>query len=422
MTDLFALSDKILSSQDHDNKPFGRINHELSELDDGLSFVEAFSNSVNFSTDDGLVIVDTSSILGGQRVVDAIRHWRPEDRFNSLIYTHGHVDHVGGSGAFIASAAEDKTPKIEIYGHENVAQRFSRYELTNGYNQVINHRQFGTNMEGSFLPNDAGAPTTTYQTYLNFQKGDLDFELNYAKGETDDHTWIWVPQYKAICAGDFFIWNFPNAGNPQKVQRFPLEWAAAMREMAAKKPEYFLPAHGLPIRGCQQITTVLNNCALVLETLVKDTLNMMNAGARKNDIIHTVKVESRLLELPYLRPLYDEPEFVVNNIWRLYGGWYDGNPANLKPARESSLALEIASLAGGSLKLAQRAMEIAETNDFRLACHLIEYAVNASPNDKMLHAIRSKIYKMRVAKESSLMSKGIFGHASRESDAKIKDQ
>ena len=67
MTDLFALSDTILQQESADSTPFGRVNHELSELDNGLSFVEAFSNSVNFATDDGLVIVDTSSYRGGQK-------------------------------------------------------------------------------------------------------------------------------------------------------------------------------------------------------------------------------------------------------------------------------------------------------------------------------------------------------------------
>ena len=50
-------------------------------------------------------------------------------------------------------------------------------------------------------------------------------------------------------AGDFVIWNFPNAGNPQKVQRYPSEWAAALREMIAAGPELLVPAHGLPIAG-----------------------------------------------------------------------------------------------------------------------------------------------------------------------------
>jgi glyoxylase-like metal-dependent hydrolase (beta-lactamase superfamily II) len=61
-----------LQQESSDSTPCGRVNHELSELDNGLSFVEAFSNSVNFATDDGLVVIDTSSFRGGQKVVDAI--------------------------------------------------------------------------------------------------------------------------------------------------------------------------------------------------------------------------------------------------------------------------------------------------------------------------------------------------------------
>ncbi|MFT7647324.1 MAG: glyoxylase-like metal-dependent hydrolase (beta-lactamase superfamily II) [Candidatus Poriferisodalaceae bacterium] len=57
---------------------------------------------------------------------------------------------------------------------------------------------------------------------------------------------------KLISAGDLFIWNFPNARNPQKVQRFPTEWAAALRDMAAMPVELFVPAHGLPIEGARR--------------------------------------------------------------------------------------------------------------------------------------------------------------------------
>ena len=62
-------------------------------------------------------------------------------------------------------------------------------------------------------------------------------------------------------AGDFVIWNFPNAGNPQKVQRYPLEWAAALREMIAAGPELLVPAHGLPIAGTARIAVVLGDIA-----------------------------------------------------------------------------------------------------------------------------------------------------------------
>lgn len=250
---------------------------------------------------------------------------------------------------------------------------------------------------------------------MSINVGGLDIQLHHAIGETDDHTWAWVPKHKAICAGDFFIWNFPNAGNSQKVQRFPLEWAAAMRAMAAQGAEMFLSAHGLPIRGAAQIKKVLEDVATALEALVKDTLVLMNEGARLNDIAHAVSVDPTLLAKPYLQPLYDEPEFVVNNIWRLYGGWYDGNPANLKPAKESELAAEICRLSGGAFVLATRAQELADAKEFRTACHLIEMAALAEPGNHHIQGIRAEVYAARRAQETSLMAKGIFGYAARES-------
>jgi alkyl sulfatase BDS1-like metallo-beta-lactamase superfamily hydrolase len=252
---------------------------------------------------------------------------------------------------------------------------------------------------------------------MTLAPGGLEIQLNHAKGETDDHTWAWVPKHKAICAGDFFIWNFPNAGNPQKVQRYPREWAVAMRTMANKGAELFLPAHGLPIGGAARIKAVLTEVADALEYLVRETLVLLNDGARLNDIIHTVKIDQSVLEKPYLKPMYDEPEFVVRNIWRMYGGWYDGNPANLKPARDAVLARELASLAGGAGKLAARALELC-ASDMRLACHLAELAVQAEPENAHAHALRAEVFQKRRDGETSLMAKGIFGSAANESKAK----
>ncbi len=422
MADLLALSTKIID-EGFANEPTNRITHELSEIHNDIAVVEAFSHSVLFRTDDGLVVFDTSGTPSGNRVVEAIRGWS-DDRFNSLVYTHGHIDHVGGCGAFLVDVANRSDPDPEIIAHENVPQRFDRYDLTNGYNLVINSRQFrgfvkhGYGIGGSdnrFLPKATRKPNITYRQNLERSVGGLDIELSHALGETDDHTWAWIPKHKAICAGDFFIWNFPNAGNPQKVQRYPREWAAAMREMAGRGAELFLPAHGLPITGKERIRSVLTVVAETLETLVGETLAMMNEGARLNDIIHNVKVAPELLEKPYLKPLYDEPEFVVRNIWRMYGGWYDGNPSQLKPAKDADLARELAELSGGVQILAERARKLAESNELRLACHLVELATLAEPENKAVHTIRAEIYQLRRQSETSLMAKGIFGYAAAES-------
>lgn len=432
MADLLKLSTDIIeqsnSNPDFIPGPINRINHELSELTHDIAMVEAFSHSIVFKTDDGLVVFDTSGDRGGSRVVEAIRGWS-DDRFNTLIYTHGHIDHVGGCGAFLANAESNNHGRPAIAGHENIARRFDRYNFTDGYNRVINERQFrsfsGRGYDigglGTFLPKTTRAPDITYRDHLDISVGGLDIEMHHAKGETDDHTWAWLPEHKAICAGDFFIWNFPNAGNPQKVQRYPVEWAVAMRDMARQGAELFLPAHGLPIEGKARIRAVLTDVAEALEFLVEETIALMNEGATLNDIVHAVHIPQSVLDKPYLRPMYDEPEFVVRNIWRMYGGWYDGNPANLKPAKDAALANEIATLAGGANELAKRAIEVAD-DDMRLACHLVELAVQAEPDNKNAHGARSEIYQRRREQETSLMAKGIFGYAARESQAKLGDR
>ena len=250
---------------------------------------------------------------------------------------------------------------------------------------------------------------------MKLSVGGLNIEFNHGKGETDDHTWAWVPKAKTLVTGDLVLWVFPNAGNPQKVQRYPLEWANALREMMAYEAELLVPAHGLPIKGTERINRVLGDLAHVLEALVSETLELMNDGYQLNDIVHMVKVDPSKLALPWLQPLYDEPEFVVRNIWRMYGGWWDADPASLKPSPRVELAKELSLLAGGARQLAHRARSLAEEGDLRLSCHLIEFAALAEPDSKEVHGIRAEIYQIRRSQESSLMSKGIFAAAMRES-------
>ena len=236
-------------------------------------------------------------------------------------------------------------------------------------------------------------------------------------GETDDHTWTWVPSRKVLCYGDLFIWASPNCGNPQKVQRYVREWAAALREMVALGAEYLLPGHGVPIVGADRIVEALTATADLLDSLHEQTVAMMNEGARLNDIVHTVRAPAHLLEKPYLQPVYDDPEFIVHNVWRLYGGWWDGDPAHLKPAPANALAAELAALAGGAGRLAERATALAEAGELRLAGHLAELAVQADPDDAGVHRVRAHVFGLRSAAETSLMARNVFAWAASQSEA-----
>ncbi|MHB8464839.1 MAG: alkyl sulfatase dimerization domain-containing protein [Acidimicrobiales bacterium] len=387
----------------------------LAEVADGVGFVAAFANVSAFDTGDGLVLVDTGSVFAARPIHTALREWT-SGRLHTAVYSHGHIDHVFGVPVFEEEAAANGWPRPTVIAHDALPARFDRYILTAGYNGIINQRQFQA--PGLTWPTEYRYPDHTYHDHHSLQVGDHRFELHHAKGETDDHTWTWVPDQRILCCGDLFIWASPNAGNPQKVQRFPREWAAALREMVALEPEILLPGHGVPVIGADRVRQALADTADLLDSLVDQTLALMNQGARLNDIIHSVTPPPGLMARPYLRPIYDEPEFVVRNVWRLYGGWYDGNPANLKPAHDAALAHEIAALAGGAARLAARAADIASAGDdasLRLAGHLAELAAQAAPGEPAVHAIRAEVFKARVAASTSTMAKGVFAWAAAES-------
>lgn len=385
---------------------------EIEEFDRGVGLIESFSNVVSFDTEDGHVLFDVSHALSAPKVVEQFRRYSSAP-VHTAVYTHGHTDHVGGAGAFDADAADRGHRRITYVGHEAIPARFDRYKSTNGYNGHINMRQF--RLPAPSFPRHFVYPEVTYRESTSLNVGGRVFELHHARGETDDHTWAWIPDAKAIAVGDFFIWQFPNAGNPQKVQRYALDWAVALRKMAALGPELMLPAHGPAIGGRERVAMVLNDTATALEFLHDSTLALMNAGARLDEILHTVKLPDELADKPYLRATYDEPEFVVRNIWRLYGGWYDGNPANLKPARDMELAREMASLAGGAEVLARRGETLAADGDLRLACHLVEMAALAEPESRTIHAIRAAVYEQRRRSETSMMATGIYRSAAHDS-------
>ncbi len=412
-TDLLELSESIITGRTsiESRHPVAMMGvTELHELAEGLAFVESFANVTAFDVDDRLVLIDAGGILAAGKVHRAIRAWS-DSPLDTAVYTHGHVDHVFAVPIF---EAEDAPIRPTVVAHVNVPRRFDRYQLTNGYNGWINQRQF--QLPEPMFPRDFRYPDRTYEHDLDLEVGGLRIELHHDKGETDDGTWAWIPERSVLCTGDLFIWAAPNCGNPQKVQRFPWEWAVALRKMAAVGAELMLPGLGLPIAGRERIQTVLTSAAELLESIHDQTLELMNAGATLDELIHTVAVPEHLTGLPWLQPVYDEPEFVVRNLWRLYGGWYDGDPSTLKPAPTADLAGELATLAGGASVLADRAGELSDLGDHRMACHLAELAGRAATEDPAIHRLRARVYAARADHERSVMAKGVYRWAQRESE------
>jgi alkyl sulfatase BDS1-like metallo-beta-lactamase superfamily hydrolase len=389
------------------------------ELEPGILYLKGTAGVTTLDSGDGLVMLDTGGRREAETIYREVRSWR-ETRLAGAVFSHHHVDHVYGVAPFDTEAAEKGLPGPVVYGHEAIPAHFDRYRKTSGWNNAINRRQL---MPGAEVADHRGfqwgqptrLPDVTYRDGISFRQGDLTFELTHTRGETEDATWTWVPERRLLATGDLFIWAVPNAGNPQKVQRWIGEWAAGLRQMAALGAELLVPGHGLPIFGADRIKIALLDTAAFLESIESQVLALMNTGASLDTVLHEVKVPGDLLDKPYLRPVYDHPQFLIRNVWRLYGGWYEGEPDRLLPAPRREEAREWVALAGGVEGVLSRARQLLSEGNARLAAHLVEGAAIAEPGNAKAHELRSEIYEARASEQTSQMARNIFRYAASSS-------
>lgn len=375
-------------------------------LTDDLFLHAAFVNTYALQTPAGLLVVDPGLGPLSTTVHGAVRAWSAAP-LAAAVYTHGHADHAFGLRAFL-----DAGERPEIIAQENVARRFARYQRTHGWNARINQRQFS--LPRPTFPDAFDWPTSIFRQALVRRFGDLEVHFRAAMGETDDHCWVWVPTRRYLFTGDLIIWMAPNCGNPQKVQRYPLEWAEALEEMAGLGAEWLCPGHGLVVHGEDAVRRVLTETARYLRVIIDQVLERMNAGATPDAIFHAVEPDPVLATRPYLKAAYDHPKFIVRNLLRLWGGWWNGNAADLLPATHERQAAEVTALAGGVASVVARGRARLAAGELELAAHLAEWATRAEPSHRDAQRLKRDVYDARLAAEGSLMGQGIFRAAAND--------
>jgi len=399
------------------------VRGEPQEVAPGIWMVPGFGNATLLLTDDGAAVVDPATRQNGPRILRELRE-RTQAPVRFIIYTHGHADHAFGTGPLLDEAAQRGDAPPQIVGHERVLDRLARYQRLQGQHEHINRVQFAIPPDRESFPRVYYPPTVTYHDRLSLRLGDLTLECRHGIGETDDATWVWVPERRTIIAGDFIVSSCPNVGNPFKVQRYTLEWAEALEEMAALEPEHVIPGHGalLDRQGAQDL---LLGTARAVRHLEDEVIRRLNAGQWHEQILEEVDLPDDLKEKPYLAPIYGCPRFVVHGILRLYSGWFDGNAGNLFPSTRAEIGEDVVGLAGGAAPLLERARALKDKGGLRnvqRALHLVDFVLfgegEDGPSARQAHALKAELLEARAEVEPSFIARNIFRNgATREREA-----
>ena len=370
--------------------------HPLPDV--GVALI-GIANASWVKTNKGIVVIDTlENFKTGMQLANKVREEGMPVK--TIIYTHGHNDHVGGARAFL-----DDCP--EIIGQRYLPERFEKYTILAEHRARIASIQFNLPFAGA-KSRKYVYPTRTYNEYMRFQLGDKTFELHHARAETDDHTWVHVPEIKTVFVGDLIIAGFPNVGNPFKPTRFALSWARALEAILAKEPEVLIAHGGRPVYRGERVKAVLEANIQAIYAIHAQVVRCLNQGMPVEEMLLHVKLPDHLQSNPYLDFLYSRPEFAVYNIYRWYHGYFDYNPAHLLPRPESEVNREIFNLICDPEAVLDRARDLADQGKTQLALQVLDILIQAKPLDKNARTLHLNLLETLCEADYCLMSRNTW--------------
>ncbi len=356
------------------------------------------ANASWVNTTDGSVVLDT---LIFPHLAQAMREKILESGgpVKYIIYTHGHIDHVGGASAFLEDSPE-------IIGHRYVKDRLEKYTILAEHRARIASIQFNLpfNPQKPFFV----GPTKTYDESMSFTLGGKTFELYHARAETDDATWVFVPELKTAFVGDLIIAGFPNIGNPFKPTRFTLPWARALEAVRGKQPEMLIAHGGQAVYKGDEVRELLDVTIEAIYSIHDQVVAHINKDVPVNEMIHMVSLPDHLKDHPYLRFIYSRPEFAVYNIYRWYHGYFDHNPAHLLPRPDKEVNEEICGLIGDGTAILNRSRELFAEGKAQLALQVLDILLTHEPKNIEARTLHLKILEALCEEDYCLMSRNTW--------------
>jgi glyoxylase-like metal-dependent hydrolase (beta-lactamase superfamily II) len=385
------------------------------EVAPGVWHFYNLANSVTFICDGGLMQVDCNIAFRAQEVIEAVRE-RTDLPFEVLAITHGHVDHCMGAYFYIEDNVKRGMPRPRVVGHKNLRWRIDKNKMLEEHRVGTDKKQFQVDFDQTDL---FVYPDLEFENRIDVTVGGDVFNIVFGHGHTEDTLWVYNPERKVLCCGDLFQWTAANVGNPFKMQRFALENALALEEMAAAGAEVLCPGHGPVILGHKEIKNCLLTAARYLHFIQDHVVACLNKGMILEETVNSLQMPDELMNSKWLPPLYGHPVFIAKGIFKRYGGYYSGRPAELFPPDYADVGREVVNLAGGSTSVMDRARALKSEGRLKLACQLAEWLVEAEADNPEAWELYGLLFKERAEAEFNMQARGAWNQAVRKAVAHL---
>ncbi len=318
----------------------------------GLWCSPGLSNSYLLTTNEGRVIINTGMGFEGpvhRANFDAV----DSSPVRYIIFTQGHVDHVGGLDSVrdpettvVAQANwtmwRDDNERLIPYRASRSAFAFKN-TLATGI-QAIQRRLGTTRLPGQSVP----VVDLDFEDTLTLELGSRRMELISAPGgETTDSLVVWLPEERVCLCGNTFGPLFGHIPNLVTIRgdryRDALTAIASVERVRDLQPELLVTGHFDPIAGQKRINAELTRLRNAIQYVHDQTVAGMNAGKD----IRTLMREINLPAEYEVGQGYGKVAWDVRAVWENYSGWFHHqSTTELYPVGFDAVAADVVELAG----------------------------------------------------------------------------
>ncbi|MFP6639031.1 MAG: alkyl sulfatase dimerization domain-containing protein [Myxococcota bacterium] len=386
-------------------------------LADGVHVVGGMGNALSVETDSGIVQVDSGpSARQAGSMLQKLRELS-DAPIRAIAYSHGHLGYNDAVTSWLEHAEQRGDPVPRTIAHENLVRRWTRYRETEGVQRYFIELQFRLprgSMDQRRLP--MTMPSETFREALTLYDAARTVQLLWAPSETDDAIVLWIPGQRILYGGAAVTPSIPNVGTPLRSLRDPLRWADTLDRLAALRPVLVVMEFGPPIEGEERIQQVLTSTAAALRWLRDAVVERMNQGMGVVEIVHDIEFPSELFDVPWMKPLYGDPEYIVRDIFRAETGWWDRNPTALHPAHPDAAGAAVLSAITDQAAVLDRARELAQAGETQLALHVVDLLALA-PGDEVsvseARALKADLCRTLAKSAGSFVSQSLYVSSAR---------
>ncbi|HTX94326.1 MAG TPA: MBL fold metallo-hydrolase [Mycobacterium sp.] len=350
---------------------------KAEQIAPGLWCSPGLSNSYLLTTSEGRVIINTGMGFEGpvhRANFDAV----DSSPVRYIIFTQGHVDHVGG----LDSVRDPETTVVApanwtIWRNDNerlIPYRASRSAfafkdtLADGIH-AIQRRLGTTRLPGQSVP----VVDLDFADTLTLQLGGRRMELiSVPGGETTDSLVVWLPDERICLCGNTFSPLFGHIPNLVTIRgdryRDALAAIASVERVRDLQPELLVTGHFEPIAGQQSIDAELTRLRDAIQYVHDQTIAGMNAGKDVETLMREIALPAEY----EVGQGYGKVAWDVRAIWENYSGWFHHrSTTELYPVGFDAVAADVVDLAGADALVDRARSHLAADRPLQ-AIHLAE--------------------------------------------------